>query len=1232
MRRLLRLPQFWKATWIPAAVGAGIVAVTLALWQSLKGQEQTHIHGQIDFASISISRELRSQTDNRIQALIRMSRRWAAQGGLPQETWTIDAESLLYDYPGYQAIEWMDSDFDVRWVVPIAGNEAAKNSTPTTQTYQQESLDAALTQRSPMVSPTTDLVQGGQGVVVYVPIFLTSDQSFDGFILGVFRVSNLFDTILNERVAPDYAIAIRENGTEIYRRSPAAATPHLRERWGQHTEIDVYGAIWELEVWPTEEFLVQEQSLLPAFVLVSGLLMAGLSTWITQLTQNAQQRHSQLLAETTERQRAEQDLERFFTLSIDLLCIAGTDGYFKRINPAFETVLGYSRETLLSEPFLNFVHPDDRQDTLAEADNLANGQPTLRFENRYRCQDGTYRWLSWASVSVAETRLFYAVARDTTARKATEQNLQRFGTDLKHLHRINTTQYQGFDQLFADCLETGCQILNLETGIISQITGQTYTIRSVQSVLDSLAANQEFHLANTYCAAVVRDHKTVTYQHVGQMDDMQNHPVYQTLCLESYLGTPIWVNGEIYGTLNFSSTTVRENGFSQHEHEIIELMAQSIGRFLAADLAQQHQQAVEDALRESEARFRTVANSAPVLLWMMGIDQQCTFFNQTWLTFTGRTLGQELGLGWVEGLHPDDRDRCLATYATAFETHRTFELEYRLRRTDGQYRWLLSHGVPRFRPDGGFAGYIGTCIDISDRHEVEKLKDEFISVVNHELRTPLTSILGSLDLLASGILASRPEKGQKMLQIAANNADRLVRLINDMLDIERIESGKMTLNKRVCEGAELMTTAVDEIRSLATQNNIQLAIVPISVRIWADPDRIIQIFTNLLSNAIKFSPEGTTVELTAVVAEGQSAPSSDGTSTSDGTPPNDGLPGSTHQVIFQVKDKGRAIPPDKLKTIFDRFQQVDASDSRKRGGTGLGLAVCRSIVQHHGGSIWVESVLEQGSTFFFSLPVLPPPTPLSNHVAKQPLVLLCDDDPSVRTVVAAMLEQHNYQAITVGSGQAALAQAITHPPDVILLNLLMPGLSGWETLAALKARSQTRDIPVIILSGLRPEEGNSLHSEVNNWLVKPPDETRLFEALQQALVSSNKDVQVLIVEDDPDLAQVLITIFERHGITPHHAATGQAGIQLSQQVIPDLLVLDLALPEKDGFAVVDWLRQHNQLCRVPLVIYTAKDLDDTERQQLRLGHTLFLTKGRVSPEEFEHQVMQLIGRVTSAAG
>lgn len=1194
-RRLLRLSRLWKMVWRSVTMAVCMVLVTLLLWQSLRNQQQAQLRRRIDFATVSIGREIRSQTDNRAHALERMAERWVAQGGLSQANWSADAESLLEDYPGFRVIARVDPDYRVRWEV---SNSGIPPRPLTAEPLPQGMLDVIRTRGTVSITSTVRLAGGAQGVLVYAPIFLT-DQSFGGFMVGAVGVRPLLDSVLNERVAPDYAIAVRAGDTEIYRRTPDSSTD---DRWSQRTRIELHGLLWELEVWPTPVLLAQEQSLLLPVILISGLLLAGLSAWVVGLSQTSQNRQRRLLAETNERQRAEQDLERFFNLSVDLLCIAGTDGYFKRVNPAFETTLGYSEDVLLSQSFLSFVHPDDRAATLAELDSLAAGKPTRSFENRYRCRDGTYRWLHWATFPIVETGLLCAVARDTTDRRATEENVKRFSTHLKHLHRLNTTHYESFDALFADCLDIGCQILGLETGIISQIVDQTYTIRSLRTNL-ALVVGQEFPLANTYCAAVVKAQQTVTYGQVGTMANLRGHPAYQTLHIESYLGTPIWVNETIYGTLNFSSTQVRPHAFSRHEQEIVELMAQSIGRFLSADLAHQQRQIAEAALRESEARFRTVANSAPVLLWMTGTDKRCTFFNQTWLTFTGRSFEQELGDGWTEGIHPDDYARCLTLYTTAFNAHRTFETEYRMRRADGHYRWLLSRGVPRFRLDGSFAGYIGTCIDISDRREVEKLKDEFISVVNHELRTPLTSILGSLDLLASGILQTKPEKEQRMLQIAATNAERLVRLINDMLDIERIESGKMTLNKQVCNGAELMTTAGDEIRGLAAQSNIQLSVVPLPVRIWADPDRIIQVFTNLLSNAIKFSPAGSTVALTAT------------------------LTASPQQVQFQVHDQGRGIPPDKLTAIFGRFQQVDASDARKRGGTGLGLAVCRSIIQHHGGRIWVESTPERGSTFFFSLPVLPPAVLSPAVEATGPRVLVCDDDPSVRTVIGAMLEHQHFRVILVDSGPAALTQAQTQQPDVILLNLLMPGMSGWEILAALKARSQTKNIPVIILSGLRPEEDISLQSKVSDWIVKPPDETVLFQALQRAL--PQKEICVLIVEDDLDLAQVLITIFERHGITAHHAATGQLGIQLSQQITPDLLVLDLALPESDGFTVVDWLRQHNQLRRVPLVIYTAKDLDDAERQRLHLGQTLFLTKGRVSPEEFEKQVMQLISRVTS---
>jgi len=232
--------------------------------------------------------------------------------------------------------------------------------------------------------------------------------------------------------------------------------------------------------------------------------------------------------------------------------------------------------------------------------------------------------------------------------------------------------------------------------------------------------------------------------------------------------------------------------------------------------------------------------------------------------------------------------------------------------------------------------------DISERLMVERMKDEFISVVSHELRTPLTSIHGSLGLLASGLLNAEPETSQHLLQIAVDSTERLVRLINDILDIERIESGESTMVKQACDTAELITQALDVIQPLAKQSAVTVLVAIVSAKLWADSNRIIQILTNLLSNAIKFSPAGANVWLTTE-------------------------PQGNH-ILFQVKDQGRGIPADNLETILERFQQVDTSDSRNHDGTGLGLAICRSLVQQHGGRIWAESILGEGSTFHFTLP------------------------------------------------------------------------------------------------------------------------------------------------------------------------------------------------------------------------------------------------------------------------
>ncbi|MFB2939462.1 ATP-binding protein [Aerosakkonemataceae cyanobacterium BLCC-F154] len=237
---------------------------------------------------------------------------------------------------------------------------------------------------------------------------------------------------------------------------------------------------------------------------------------------------------------------------------------------------------------------------------------------------------------------------------------------------------------------------------------------------------------------------------------------------------------------------------------------------------------------------------------------------------------------------------------------------------------------------------------VNDITERKRLENEFISLVSHELRTPLTSLMGSLDILCAGKLGTLTSQGQNVLRIAITNTERLIRLINDILDLERMKSGKIAMQKVKCNADKILNQAVESMESLADRSQIKLIAQTLNVEMWADPDRLLQTFTNLLSNAIKFSESGSNVWINTELKKTEN--------------PDFDL------ILFTVKDRGRGIPADKLHLIFERFQQVDASDSRKKGGTGLGLAICRHIVEQHEGKIWAESTLGEGSTFHILLP------------------------------------------------------------------------------------------------------------------------------------------------------------------------------------------------------------------------------------------------------------------------
>jgi PAS domain S-box-containing protein len=339
------------------------------------------------------------------------------------------------------------------------------------------------------------------------------------------------------------------------------------------------------------------------------------------------------------------------------------------------------------------------------------------------------------------------------------------------------------------------------------------------------------------------------------------------------------------------------------------------------------------ALCWCEDEFRALSEASPVGIFRVNPQGGCIYTNPRAQAICGYTFEEALGHGWIKFVHPEDRHLHFTRWLQAVTANQEFIGEVRSVHRDGTIRFCRLKTAPIFSDQKEIIGHVGTIEDITEMRAIEKMKNEFLSVVSHELRTPLASIRGSLGLLASGRLNNQPEKARRMLEIAALDTERLVRLVNQVLDLERLESSKMVLAKHPCNAGILMQQAIEGVRSFAEEANITLKFFPLSVEICADGDRIIQTLVNLLANAVKFSPSGSTVILSAEVQKGDKEDK--GTRRLGDKENNCSFPHSpTAYLLFKVKDQGRGIPADKLESIFGRFEQVDASDSRNSSGTG----------------------------------------------------------------------------------------------------------------------------------------------------------------------------------------------------------------------------------------------------------------------------------------------------------
>lgn len=352
-------------------------------------------------------------------------------------------------------------------------------------------------------------------------------------------------------------------------------------------------------------------------------------------------------------------------------------------------------------------------------------------------------------------------------------------------------------------------------------------------------------------------------------------------------------------------------------------------------------------------------------------------------------------------------------------------------------------------PDGSLLA--GNVQDISERRQVERMKKEFVSTVSHELRTPLTSIQGSLDLLAAGVFGPLAEKPREMIQIALRNSTRLIQLINDILDLERLDSGRMEMHFQNTAIRPLFEKAIQSVRGVADRDGIGLTIESADGEVFADDHRIVQVLVNFLSNAIKFSPPGSAVVISSSRAGGM--------------------------WQLNVTDRGRGVPPELQDKIFERFQQVDASDSRAKGGTGLGLAICKTIAEQHGGSIGVESSQTAGSTFWVRLPAA---------VADGENVLIVEDDNDLARVLVEQLASAGISASTAGTLEGAAKAIETTRPRLLVVDLALPDGNGADLVARLKIDPRFQSLPLVVYTAtdLSPEQRNALRLGPTRHFVK----------------------------------------------------------------------------------------------------------------------------------------------------
>lgn len=599
----------------------------------------------------------------------------------------------------------------------------------------------------------------------------------------------------------------------------------------------------------------------------------------------------------------------------------------------------------------------------------------------------------------------------------------------------------------------------------------------------------------------------------------------------------------------------------------------------------------EQALRESERELRLITDAVPAVITYTDAEEHMRFCNTAMARLVERPPESIVNRSMRE-IFGEDRYRALEPHVRRALTGEDVQFEHMQAKADGNVLDFSVKYLPRRNERGEVEGFYTLATDVTEIRRLERLKSEFVSTVSHELRTPLTSIRGSLGLLSGGVAGALPDKAKGLIEIAKNNCERLIRLINDMLDIEKIESGKMTFNLRLLELMELVEQVARANDGFAVQHGVRLqvtAAVP-GAMVQGDGDRLVQVLTNLISNACKFSPAGSSVDIAVTRLD--------------------------DRLRVEVTDHGPGISDDFRSRIFQKFSQADATSTRKEGGTGLGLSISKAIIERLGGRIGFSSEPGKGSTFYFELPewregsVSAPVAPDATAAPDaRPRVLVCEDDPDVAKLIQLMLQNAGLASDIAYDAAGAKALLLRQHYAAMTLDLMLPGQDGLSLIRELRSAPGMAHLPVIVVSATAEEGKLKLHGEnleVIDWIGKPIDENRLLGDLRQ--VQGAARPRVLHVEDDPDLRRVVSTIARDIADFEPAESVRDATAKLAAEHF-DMVLLDLGLPDGSGWELLQLINRMTPRPRV--VIFSAHDAGADRGQNA----DLYLVKSQTSDQQ-----------------